>query len=296
MERHAYLIMAHNQWNTLIELVKALDDPRNDIYLHLDKKASLPPEAEIKGVVTHSNLYFTKQFNIVWGGTQMLKCTLNMLEEASSDNYTYYHFISGVDYPLKSQDEIHDFFASCGNQQFVAYDWNGVKAGRFLNRVQYYHFFSNIIGKNRSASIPICVLSKLDGVLLAIQRFLKINRVNYKFYKGSSWFSITKEVAAAILKEKNKTLNRYRLTLAPDEVWLQTFIQESEFAGQIADSNLRYIKWIQGKSSPETLTMDDYENMVSSGKLFARKFDWDKDHDVILKLRTHNTGELSNGF
>ena len=219
-----------------------------------------------------------------------------MLEEAASNGYAYYHFISGVDYPLKSQDEIHDFFASCGNRQFVAYDWNGIKDGRFLNRVQYYHFFSNIIGKNRGASILICLLSKLDGVMLAIQHFLKINRVSYKFYKGSQWFSITKEATVAILKEKNNILNRYRFTLAPDEAWLQTFMQESEFVGQIADSNLRYIKWIQGKASPETLTMEDYENMVGSGKLFARKFDWDKDHGVILKLRINNIGELSNEF
>jgi len=37
-DRHAYMIMAHNQWTLLIHLLKALDYEYNDLYLHLDKK------------------------------------------------------------------------------------------------------------------------------------------------------------------------------------------------------------------------------------------------------------------
>ena len=39
MNRHAYLIMAHHQFDFLKELLSALDDEANDIYLHLDQKA-----------------------------------------------------------------------------------------------------------------------------------------------------------------------------------------------------------------------------------------------------------------
>lgn len=42
--RHAYLIMAHNQWDVLEQLLRALDDPRNDIFLHIDKKTTHPLE------------------------------------------------------------------------------------------------------------------------------------------------------------------------------------------------------------------------------------------------------------
>ena len=38
MQRHAYLIMAHNNWYTLEKLIRLLDVPWNDIYLHIDKK------------------------------------------------------------------------------------------------------------------------------------------------------------------------------------------------------------------------------------------------------------------
>lgn len=39
MNKHAYCIMAHGNWQQLQLLINALDDVRNDIYLHVDKKA-----------------------------------------------------------------------------------------------------------------------------------------------------------------------------------------------------------------------------------------------------------------
>ena len=35
---HAYMIIAHNQFELLERLIAALDDERNDIYIHIDKK------------------------------------------------------------------------------------------------------------------------------------------------------------------------------------------------------------------------------------------------------------------
>ena len=36
--RHAFLILAHNEFQILKILLSMLDDGRNDIYLHIDKK------------------------------------------------------------------------------------------------------------------------------------------------------------------------------------------------------------------------------------------------------------------
>lgn len=37
--KHAYCIMAHGNWEQLQMLITVLDDERNDIFLHIDKKA-----------------------------------------------------------------------------------------------------------------------------------------------------------------------------------------------------------------------------------------------------------------
>ena len=40
MEKHAYLIIAHNNFYILEKLLRLLDDERNDIYIHIDKKVN----------------------------------------------------------------------------------------------------------------------------------------------------------------------------------------------------------------------------------------------------------------
>ena len=37
--KHAYCILAHNNWSQLQLLLNNLDDDRNDIYLHVDLKS-----------------------------------------------------------------------------------------------------------------------------------------------------------------------------------------------------------------------------------------------------------------
>lgn len=53
MDKHAYLIIAHSNLKQIHKLLLLLDDPRNDIYIHLDLKSKLdikkitPPTYEI---------------------------------------------------------------------------------------------------------------------------------------------------------------------------------------------------------------------------------------------------------
>ena len=42
--KHAYLILAHNEFGLLQTLVSCLDDPRNDIFIHIDKKVKEMPK------------------------------------------------------------------------------------------------------------------------------------------------------------------------------------------------------------------------------------------------------------
>ena len=50
-DKHAFLIMAHNNKEQLLELLRQLDHPRNDIYLHIDRKVHLISKKEIEEVV-----------------------------------------------------------------------------------------------------------------------------------------------------------------------------------------------------------------------------------------------------
>lgn len=52
--KHAYLIIAHNELEVLKRLISALDDERNDIYIHIDQKATFDG-SELR--VDNSKLY-----------------------------------------------------------------------------------------------------------------------------------------------------------------------------------------------------------------------------------------------
>ena len=61
MNKHAYLILAHNQFDILKKLVVALDSKHNDIYIHVDKKAKDFDEHEFSMLTKFSKVFFIKR-------------------------------------------------------------------------------------------------------------------------------------------------------------------------------------------------------------------------------------------
>ena len=61
MQKHAYMIIAHNEFDLLETLVRLLDDPRNDLYIHIDAKVQDFDFDRFRGLVRYSGLYFTPQ-------------------------------------------------------------------------------------------------------------------------------------------------------------------------------------------------------------------------------------------
>ena len=67
-----------------------------------------------------------------------------------------------------------------------------------------------------------------------------------------------------------------------DECFLQTLVMQSAFAGNLSMSpeaddyhaNMRWIDWKRG--NPYTFEDGDYEELIASDYLFARKFDTDQ--------------------
>lgn len=58
-----------------------------------------------------------------------------------------------------------------------------------------------------------------------------------------------------------------------------------EFVFSLAkEGNMRYVDFSAHLPSPKTLTMKDYDKIMSSDCLFARKFDINKDRQVVEKI------------
>ena len=125
MEKHAYLILCHKCDDTLQYLLKSIDDKRNDIYLHVDRKAKKFDFDKIKSSVVESKVYFTQRINVSWGGFSITEAELILLESAlKNQTYEYYHFLSGNDMCIKSQDYIHKFFNENKGKIFLTFCGN----------------------------------------------------------------------------------------------------------------------------------------------------------------------------
>lgn len=207
IERHAYLIMCHTHFEQLNILLDLLDDKRNDIFLHIDKKAKGYSLDDIKAHSVNSKLFFIKKTRVNWGGDSQIIAEIELLKEATKSPHEYYHLISGMDLPLKTQNEIYAFFSQHSGYDYVALErehpHNTSKC--YMDRLKYYYIFQNHIKREKTG-----FLSQLQKKAIRIQELFRINRtkdISIEFQKGSNWFSITHSTACYILKE---SYNYYR--------------------------------------------------------------------------------------
>ena len=284
-QRHAYLIICHNNFKILRMLLSAIDDVRNDIYIHVDKKTQNVPFEDIRDAVCHSPLTFIERTFVNWGGYSQICVELALLAEATKTPHSYYHLISGVDFPLKSQADIHQFFDDNAGKEYIAFDRCEERMEEYKDRIRYYHWLQDKIGRNSGKLVAI--MYRLENASLRIQRMLKVDRLKhcpYEIKKGAQWFSITHNLATYLLAQKN-IKKFFGKSLCTDELVVQTLAYASPYRGNIAETNLRFIDWHRG--NPYTFTSDDYSQLVESDRLFARKFDENVDRNIVEMLLEH---------
>ena len=169
--RHAYLIMAHHEPEILKLLLSRLDHSDNDFYVHLDRKSSVNPD-EIASAVKQSNLVFVERKRISWGDYSQIDCEMRLLESAVPGNYDYYHLITGVDLPLKSKEEIDQFFRQNNGAEFISFDREANETRDFVRRYDGYHFNICYFGSN----------ALLKGAVAIFRKFL----INLKITKNNN--------------------------------------------------------------------------------------------------------------
>lgn len=289
MEKHAYMIIAHNQFEILDILVKMLDDERNDIYIHIDKNSGEFNNDRILSLVKYSNVFFADRVGVTWGDYSQINCEMNLLKEAVKNseynNYSYYHLISGVDMPIKTNDEIYSFFQNNKGKEFVHFS-NNTPLPEFENRIRYYHLFR----KKRNLFFKI-----IAQLVLIIQKMLKINRLkktDLVVQKGCNWFSITDDFAKYIVSKDEFIKRTFNFCYCGDEVFVQTMLVNSPFADNLYmptcnDNHLacaRHIDWNRG--NPYTFKADDFDELINSKAMFARKFSLEN-KDIIYKIHNY---------
>ena len=273
--KHAYLLIAHNEFELLCKIVSLLDHEDNDIYIHIDKKSKTIPFEKIESSHKKSQLFYTDRIKVNWGGYSMIKAELMLIQKAlEKGDYQYLHLLSGVDLPLKKQSYIHRFFADNYGKEFIHFNDEQFNQ-KHKTRYSIYHCFQEYVGRKKTG-----LLYYIERALCRFQKIINLDRsiegVEYK--GGAQWFSITEDLAKYVLENKKFIKKAFSRTTCCDEFFLQTIVYNSPFFKNVYRiqeipsyiSCLRYVDWKRGQ--PYTFQDSDVDDLLNSEYLFARKF------------------------
>lgn len=108
-----------------------------------------------------------------------------------------------------------------------------------------------------------------------------------KFYGSSMFWAISPEAAEYVLEtvDRNRKMKRFfKHSWAPDEFLFQTILLNSPFASSVINENCHYYKHPPHTPSPKTFLLEDIDDILASDRLYARKFDMNKEPLILDKI------------
>ena len=291
MHRHAYLILIHEDTTVLKRLLELIDHERNDIFIHIDRNSKNFQIQNVLKYVKKSKIKICRKYRVYWGTNSIALATLKLLKDASKGHYNYYHVLSGADLPIKNKEEIWSFFEKNEGKEFIHFGTEQYQKD-IVCRYNQYHFFSKQLGRKRDKKFWV----DMETYSLAIQRRLHVDRtkkVTFDFYGGANWISITNDLAQYIVKNMRKYSRSFRFTQNSDELVFQTIVMDSPYKDNLYHPKfdndyracVRYIDWNRG--TPYVFRNSDFDELMQSEGIFARKFDEKTDGEIIEKIYRH---------
>ncbi|MEH2072688.1 MAG: beta-1,6-N-acetylglucosaminyltransferase [Nostoc sp.] len=290
--RIAYIILAHNYPEQLGRLIYKLNTDNVSFFIHIDKKTDSKIYFQIYSQFNKfSNVFFIKRYNSGWGSFNAVRASLEGINSIVETGiyFDYIIHLSGQDYLIKSNSEICNFLQNNKGKEFLEYfplPYSKWKKGGF-RRIEYWHIRWNnedfCIPEEREFKSPIASL--LYSLLILILPKRKLPE-GFAFFGGSAFWCLTGECVKYIndfVKQNPKFINRFNYTSLADELFYQIVILNSPFKDKVVNDNMRYIDWGDEVEvyHPKVLEKKDFEKIRQSEKLFARKFDTNKDSDIL---------------
>lgn len=276
----AVLIQCHKCPEQINRLLDVMKSDEVDFYIHVDRKSDIADEIEKRADV--HILPPERRVDVMWGGFSQVEATLNLLDEALiTGGYDYYFLISGQDFPVRPIRELIEFLENDNGANYVDLFPslnNGLCKQNNLDKRNQIVYGDRIMGRGKFARIMRRLwVAVTGGYGRTFGIFRRKNVLNLKFYFGSQWWCLSKdfvEYATEYLAKTPQYAEFFRKASCPDESFFQTLLMNSSYS-DTRKEYLHFIRWEEGKSSPENLTLSDFDEAIASGKFMARKIDGD---------------------
>jgi hypothetical protein len=268
----AFLFMAHHLPDQLFRLIKTLQFSDFYFYIHVDLKSDINQFKHISSIPQVNLISGRKK--VYWGKISQVEAELNLLNTAIHSDADRYIMLSGVDYPIVSNEKILAFFEN-NQHEYLSYSFLGPGGWEAAAiRYQRYYVEQPVIQKCIELASKFIPNRKMPN--------------HFRPFGGATWWNLTRDCCEYLLDYENnhpEVMKFFSTTLCPDEMFFQTILLNSPFCERIVNNDLRYIDWsdcASGKSnSPNILTVNDFYRINNSGKLFARKFDATVDSKIL---------------
>ncbi len=279
--RQAILITAYKDIPLLRKIISYFDSDF-EVFIHIDKKC----QEDYHDLMNISHVHLFNKYKIAWGAFNHLKAILLLMREAySNTDLEYFHLITGSDFPILPLAAFKDYCERYRKDNYVEHfplphpDW-GKEGG--MDRIKYYWIQPSYRVKHR----------RLIYHTIKIQHRLGINRsfrfFGGKLYGGGTYWSVSREaieIALNYIKKHPKYLRRFHHTSIAEEICLPTIWCNSNLP--LTNNYMRYIDWGTEGANPKVLTENDYDKIVASGALFARKIASGVSDKLIETLKYH---------
>ncbi len=281
--RIAYLISAHTDPQQLLRLIEALGSEAHS-FVHIDKKSSLE---RFTSLIKSDRVHFLRErIDVRWGTINEWYYQRLLLEAAVT--YPLYFdrlvTLSGLDYPLWSNRRIEAYFEQHkGEEQLAAMPLMETVHGKDIFRELRLYLTLPLIGSKGNQRLSILVRKAAKALGYKRAYTFRVGGEEWREYKGAAWWAISQELAEHVLDTyehyRKEILRQFRNQHCPAETLLPTIAFNSPqwrercklFPPETTLKEKTLLHHIQYAAAIKVWTLDDYEELKASGKMFARK-------------------------
>ena len=301
----AYLISAHTDAPQLKRLIEALH-PDAHFFVHIDKKSDL---SMFTAIIQQDNVHFLpNRIDVRWGTILEVKYQMALIKAAIDYpiEFDRIFFLSGMDYPLWSNEHITSWLKEQGGREILCGICMDTEAINQQQRKLYQlsRPFFNISFLSNQWNQRLSILCRKIKAALGMRKQLSfyVDGKQWKLYKGSAWWCISQHLASYIynMYMSKPEIRRYFInSFGQAETLIQTIafntpptqfaskclLVKGNYPGLAALTPLHFIIY---EPVIKILDETDYDTLMASGRMFARKFISGTSDKLVEKLNGRN--------
>lgn len=258
------------------------------MFIHVDKKVDETPFRE--KLDENKKVVFVKnRKSVSWGSYSAIEATFELIKTALNSEVSFdrYVLLQNLDYPIKSNSYIKEFFEKNKNVEFIrACKIAQSKDNHFKMKYKLYHDYEDPFYKSKK--------TKLDRVSHGVRKILRSipcfffdgvikEEKEYPIYYGSAQWALTDSCVKYIVEfEKNHPVYNKIMEHVqfPDEEYFHTIVHNSKFKYNCNKYdepekrwlvNWRNLHYFEYPKEIVVFEKKDLDKLLARKELFCRK-------------------------